>query len=106
MIEPQVLDTSRRYEYSDLDDTPRRLLFEKKATRSPIRKKLFEEENKYFHNLSMGSVLGTLVKGVVESTHKTRLTKIREKRESNNPSPSPNARKKEKLIDFIRSKYS
>jgi hypothetical protein len=59
------------------EEAPSRLMFEKRAEKSPMRKKLFEEETSYLKNLSVGSVLGTLVKGVVESTHKTRLLKIK-----------------------------
>lgn len=42
-----------------------------------MKKKLFEEETNYLHSLNSGSILGALVKQVIEPAHKRRLEKIK-----------------------------
>lgn len=58
-------EISERHDYPLEQESPSRLLFEKRVEKSPIRKKLFEEESKYLQSMNMGSVLGTIVKGVI-----------------------------------------
>lgn len=50
-------------------------------------------------NINFGSILGTLVKGAIETERHDRLKKLKEKRNMSKP------KKNEKLLDFIRSRY-